>query len=70
VPVGINAAYRLATPLGSDGVSRIEDFSAGVFYTARRELALGLELAWRSFTIRPPLDSNAKLVQIELQYYW
>jgi hypothetical protein len=69
-PVGVQAGYRIAAPIGSDGISRIEDVTAGVFYTARREFSLGLELGWRSFTIRPPLDSSLKLAQIELQYYW
>jgi hypothetical protein len=70
VPLGLNAGYRLTTPLGNNGVIRVDDISGGLFYTARRDLGLGLEIGWRAFTIRPPLDSNGVLAQIELQYYW
>jgi hypothetical protein len=70
VDLGINAGYRLTTPLGSNGITRVDDISGGLFYTARRDLGVGLEIGWRAFTIRPPLDSKGLLVQIELQYYW
>jgi len=70
VPIGLLAAYRLTTPLGSDGVSKVEDISGGIFYTARKEIGLGMEAGWRSFTIRPPLDSTMLLIQLSLQYYW
>ena len=70
VPIGLNAGYKLTTPLGSGGVTRIDDISGGIFYTGRRELGLGLEMGWRSFSIRPPIDSQGVLIQLELQYYW
>ncbi|HZX97120.1 MAG TPA: hypothetical protein VFE90_21570 [Myxococcales bacterium] len=70
VPVGLLATYRILAPLGSDGVSRIEDVSGGIFYSARPELGLGLEIGWRSFTIRQPLASTVVLAQLGLQYYW
>ena len=70
VPIGLLAAYKLTTPLGDGGVSRVEDASGGIYYTAHREIGLGLEVGWRKFTIRPPLDSSGKLAQIGLQYYW
>jgi hypothetical protein len=70
VPIGLNAGFRVTTPIGSDGVDKVDDISGGIFYTARKEIGLGLEAGWRSFTIRPPLDSKETLVQLELQYYW
>ena len=69
VPLAVLVGYKLITPLGDDGVSKIEDYSIGLAYTARRQLGLGLEIGRRSFTIRPPLDSSASLVQLGLQYY-
>jgi hypothetical protein len=51
-------------------VERVDDISGGLYYTARRELGLGMEIGWRSFTIRPPLDSKGVLLQLSLQYYW
>ncbi len=74
VPIGLLAGFRIISPIGSDGIPTIKDFSGGIFYTGIRELALGLEVGWRSFTLRPntnvPLDSTATVAQIGLQYYW
>jgi hypothetical protein len=70
VPLGLVAAYRLTAPIGDGGVERVDDISGGLYYTARRELGLGMEIGWRSFTIRPPLDSKGVLLQLSLQYYW
>ncbi len=65
----IQGGYRVTAPLGSNGVSRVIDWSAGAFYTGRPALALGLEVAFRSFTLRG-LDANATVAQIRTQYYW
>ncbi len=69
VAMTLVGAYRLTAPLGSNGVSRVVDWSAGAFYTGRPALALGLEVAFRSFTLRG-LDANATVAQIRLQYFW
>jgi hypothetical protein len=70
VPIGLTAAYKLTAPLGDSGVSKVQDISGGIAYTARKEIGLGLEAGWRSFTIREPLNSTEGLVQLGLQYYW
>jgi len=70
VPIGLLFAYRLNSGIGDSGIPKIEDVTGGIFYTARREIGLGLEAGWRGFTIRPPLDSNIAVVQLGLQYYW
>ena len=72
VPIGLLAAYRLTAPFGSDNAAleRIDDISGGIFYTGIPELRLGLEIGWRSFEIRPPLDSSAVVAQLGIQYYW
>ncbi len=69
VAMTIVGAYRLTAPLGSDGVSRVVDWSAGAYYTGRPALALGLEVGFRSFTYRA-LDANATVAQIRMQYFW
>jgi hypothetical protein len=68
-PLTLVGAYHLTAPLGSNGASRVDDASAGVYYTGRSALALGLEVAWRAFTIRG-LDANATVAQIRVQYFW
>ena len=70
VPIGLLFAYRLNSGIGDTGISKIEDVTGGIFYTAKREISLGLEVGWRSFTIRPPLDSTMTVAQLGLQYYW
>ncbi len=69
VAMTVQGAYRVTAPLGSNGLSRVTDWSAGAFYTGRNALALGLELAFRSFTLRG-MDANATVAQIRLQYFW
>jgi len=70
VPIGLQGGYRLTAPLGDNGVERVDDIEGGIFYTGRRELGLGLEIGWRDFTIRAPLDSKVVIAQLSLQYYW
>ncbi|HYS10449.1 MAG TPA: hypothetical protein VEP66_17045 [Myxococcales bacterium] len=70
VPIGLLAAYRISAPIGDSDLEKIDDITGGIFYTAQREISLGLEVGWRSFTIRPPLDSTMTFAQLGLQYYW
>jgi len=70
VPVAVVAGSKLITPLGDGGIPKIEDYSIGFSYTARRRLGLNLEIGRRDFTIREGLDSNGTLAQLGLQYYW
>jgi hypothetical protein len=69
VAMTLVGAYRLTAPLGSNGVSRVDDWSAGAYYTGRPALALGLEVGFRSFTYLT-LDANATVAQIRVQYFW
>jgi hypothetical protein len=73
VPIGVLAGYKLIAPIGTenqDGVSRVESVSAGITYTARQRLSLGLELTRSFFSIRPPFDASGNQAQLGLQYYW
>ena len=70
-PVGINLAYRLNSPIGEGKLGSVQDISAGIFYTARRELGLGMEAGYRIFKLAPQnFDASAGVVQLQLQYYW
>jgi hypothetical protein len=69
VPVALVAAWHTTQPLGSDGVTRVIDYSGGAYYTGRPALVLGLEVGWRSFTVRD-LATDATIAQIRLQYHW
>jgi hypothetical protein len=68
-PVALVAGWHTTMPVGSPGLSRVVDYSAGAYYTGRAALVLGLELGWRSFTVRD-LDTSMTVAQIRLQYLW
>lgn len=70
VPVGFNLAWHWVSPVGGAGVSRTTDYVAGVFYTGREDLALGVEAGARVFHIRPDLQSTAGIGQLSMRYYW
>jgi len=69
VPAAFLASYHRTEPIGSSGVSPITDFTGGVFYTGRPALVLGLEVGYRSLSVRE-LDATATVAQIRLQYLW
>lgn len=70
LPLGVIAAYRRTGALGGNGVAKQNAFSGGVYYTGRRDLALGLEIE----TLRGFLDTELKSKQtvawVNLRYFW
>ncbi len=68
-PLALLGAWHTTAPIGSNGVSRVNDWSGGVYYTGRPALALGLQIGWRSFKVRE-LDSDATVAQVRVQYFW
>ena len=41
LPVGMNLAYAITSPVGANGVSTLQEFGFGFYYTGRRDLSLG-----------------------------
>jgi hypothetical protein len=75
VDVALVVAYHVTDPLSaSSDASAFQTASLGLHYTGRTDLDLGLDLAWRKFSIRPEsrydLDSNGGIVEIGVQYFW
>jgi hypothetical protein len=70
VPLGLTATYKWITPIGSSGVSSTQDLVGGLFYTGRKDLALGLEIGQRVFHVQDTLKSSATFFYISVQYYW
>ena len=72
--ISVTGGYRVTAGVGNDSVPTTHDVSGGIFYNGIRELAAGVEVGWRKFTLRPntstALDSHATIAQIEIQYYW
>jgi hypothetical protein len=51
-------------------VSTTTDWSGGLYYTGRKELALGLELNLHKFQLRGDTTSKATIVSLISRYYW
>jgi hypothetical protein len=73
VPLGLQLLWSSLFPFSdSDLATGYTDVGGGVFYTGRRELALGLQVINRRFRVSPDVDvswSNV-LALIGLRYYW
>ena len=69
VPVGLVAAY-LWQKSSTGGASATHNVSAGVFYTGRRNLALGLEAGYMLQSPVADVDLSVVTAQIRLRYYW
>jgi hypothetical protein len=70
VPIGLSVAYKLVGPLGSTGVTRIDSLDVGLFYTGRKDLALGLEIDMRWTTLQGDLASTATVAILVMRYYF
>lgn len=70
LPLGLNTAYTITMPLGSDGVSTAQEFGVGLYYTGRKDLSLGLELDWSFATLPSQQVQESKLAWINFRYYW
>jgi hypothetical protein len=71
VPIGFLAAYQLAIPFGdNDRTDLWYYFDGGFFYTAKRDLVLGMEGSVRRFPQRQQVDSDALVGNVVVRYYW
>jgi len=70
LPVGVNFAYSMLAPLGNVGVTRRTNYGVGLYYTGRKDLALGLEIDWLETRLQDQLASNSTLAWVNLRYYW
>jgi hypothetical protein len=73
-PFAVQASYRGDLPVGGNGIVTVHQVGAGVYYSRRVELALGLEVIWRHGQIRPgqipTLRSDSAIAALILRYYW
>jgi hypothetical protein len=70
VPLGVTAAYKWTAPIGASGVNASQDIIGGLSYTGRPNLALGLEIGERIFSLESGLKATALLFTISTQYYF
>jgi hypothetical protein len=72
VPIGIQAQFRWTAPFSGTQLQHVTDLGGGVFYTGRRELAVGLQLIFRRAAVTGDVDISWSnfLTTIGLRYYW
>ena len=69
LPLGLNAAYTITAPVGVNGVSRLQEFGFGLYYTGRRDLGLGLEVDWTVGRLESTgQETRATLTWLNLKY--
>jgi hypothetical protein len=70
LPLGVSLVYNIVTPLGSGGVTTTQNTGFGLFYTGRKDLALGIEIDWQQGRLESSLVSQATAAWVDFRYYW
>ncbi len=70
LPIGLNAAYSITSPMGSNGVTTLQEYGGGLYYTGRKDLALGFELDWKIGRLESQLASQVTTGWLNFKYYW
>jgi hypothetical protein len=70
LPVGVNTAYQLTTGVGGNKVPTANAAGFGLYYTGRKDLALGLEIDWQWSTLDTQQISTGTLAWLNFRYYW
>ncbi|HET8723004.1 MAG TPA: hypothetical protein VFM53_02290, partial [Anaeromyxobacteraceae bacterium] len=70
LPIGVNTAYQLTTGVGGNKVPTAQEAGFGLWYTGRKDMAVGLEIDWKWATLTTEQVSQATLAWLNLRYYW
>ena len=72
VPIGLQVQFSWIAPISGSGLQHVSDIGGGIFYTGRKNLALGVQVIDRRFAVTPDVDVSWKtfLVDIGMRYYW
>jgi hypothetical protein len=70
LPIAASVAYNALVPFGGDTTAVGQDFAAGLFYSGRRDVALGVELEWSQGRLANELASRSIVAWIDFRYYW
>jgi hypothetical protein len=70
LPVGVNVFYSVTSPIGGNGVTTTQDYGFGLYYTGRRDLALGLELDWEKGRLETQQVSSSNIAWVNFRYYF
>jgi len=70
LPLGVNTAYQLTTGVGGNKVPTANIAGFGLYYTGRKDMALGLEFDWQWSTLETQQISTGTLAWLNFRYYW
>ena len=70
LPVGLNAAYSITSPVGGGGLATSQDFGLGAYYTGSRDLALGVEIDLQYGTLESAQVAKSTLAWLNFRHYW
>ena len=70
LPLGVNFGYSIATPIGGSGVPTTTNWDFGFYYTGRKDLALGIEVDFKSGKLNNTQNQTSTLAWINFRYYW
>lgn len=72
VPVGLQVQFSWIAPFSGSALEHVSDVGGGIFYTGRKNLALGVQVIDRRFAVTPDVNVSWKtfLVDIGMRYYW
>jgi hypothetical protein len=71
-PLGLQVQFSWTAPSGSGGLQHVTDLGGGIFYTGKRNLALGIQVIDRQFAVTPDVHVswNTIISNIGMRYYW
>ncbi|HTP52381.1 MAG TPA: hypothetical protein VMK42_16960 [Anaeromyxobacteraceae bacterium] len=70
LPLGVNGGYAILTPVGANGVATETDYEFGIYYTGKRDLALGIEIDWQNGRLNNAQVQTSTLAWVNFKYYW
>jgi hypothetical protein len=72
-PLGLQAVAAWTAPVGSSSLQHVTDVGVGFYYTGRKELTVGVQMASRRFSAQPGLvdtEWSGVITTLGLRYYW
>jgi hypothetical protein len=70
LPLGLSFVYNIVSPIGSGGVTTTQNTGFGLFYTGRKDLALGIEIDWQQGRLENSLVAETTVAWVDFRYYW
>jgi hypothetical protein len=72
VPVGLQLQFSYSIPFNQTGLQHVTDLGGGIFYTGRKDAAVGLQLLSRRFAVAPNVNVSwsTYIAAVGIRYFW